>query len=218
MRKRVTFLQRRSDLTADEFRQHWRTTHGPIAAAFAGLERYVQNNVHADPIGMPAGIWSVDGIVELWFNDEAGSEPGRDPEVTSLLTADEPTFLSGLTGFAVPPCDPYDPVTWKVWVLGRWLSGSADPSALATFAEALESECGNLRLLQTHAVSDEVPPFTRAALAPYAFPPRAIALLEWREGKPEDLAIDAVKVAARELAKDLLQPAQVIITESVTIV
>ena len=55
-------------------------------------------------------------------------------------------------------------------------------------------------------------------MAPYAFPPRAIALLEWREGKPEDLAIDAVKVAARELAKDLLQPAQVIITESVTIV
>ena len=136
MRKRVTFLQRRSDLTADEFRQHWRTTHGPIAAAFAGLERYVQNNVHADPIGMPAGIWSVDGIVELWFNDEAGSEPGRDPEVTSLLTADEPTFLSGLTGFNVPPCDPYDPVSWKVWRVYCAASRTSAKSRKATFWSA----------------------------------------------------------------------------------
>lgn len=68
MVKMVICLRRRSDLSPEAFRQHWRDMHAPIVARHAetlGIKRYVQvYAVEATPAGArPAGF---DGIGEVW--------------------------------------------------------------------------------------------------------------------------------------------------------
>ncbi len=38
-------LRKRDGMSTDAFREHWRDTHGPLAARLEGLRRYHQNHV-----------------------------------------------------------------------------------------------------------------------------------------------------------------------------
>ena len=216
LRKRVTLLGRRSDLTPAQFRLHWQVEHGPIATGFSGVERYHQNRVRS-PHPLASDPWPVDGIVELWFNASAGPTPGRDPDVTTRLVRDEPRFLQALSGFAVPPCNPYPPVAWKVWVLATCRE-SSHQDLWPEMALAATACARSLQLLQTHVVGDDEQPFLREALDPFANPPRVFAVFGWpREGSPDGPAAEVRDFLHRE-ASGLLNQVQVLVTDSVTIV
>ena len=90
MFKRMTLLRRRHDHGPEEFQRHWSQVHSTFVLRLPGIRRYVQNDI-VD--ARPAVAY--DGIVELWFDDEAdlrtafGSAAGRE------LPADEANFLGG---------------------------------------------------------------------------------------------------------------------------
>jgi len=71
MLKFVVVVYRRPELTREQFRQHMREIHGPLAMNLPGLRKYVQNFVCSDPKRQSPG-W--DAIVELYFDDWSSME------------------------------------------------------------------------------------------------------------------------------------------------
>jgi len=64
----LTLLERRPDLTHEEFLDHWEDVHAPLAQQLPGLRTYSQTEVHraARPPEEP-GLIAADGIAELTF-------------------------------------------------------------------------------------------------------------------------------------------------------
>ncbi len=216
MYKRVTLLEKKPSVTMEEFSEYWEVEHGPIAAAFTGLERYHQNHRLVQATPRPERPWPVEGIVELWFNDEAGTNPGRDHDVTARLIVDEPTIFRSLTGFPVPDCD-ISSAPMKVWVLGSWADGICRPEGLRSVAGILEELRSELRLLQAHAIEPGEPAFLREALQPYPQPPRAIAIYQWLDGEPTLEACEEIEALMGVTATGVLGQVQVVPTREVII-
>ncbi|MBB5742352.1 hypothetical protein HD600_000849 [Microbacterium ginsengiterrae] len=98
-------LRRRSDLTREEFQDHWHGIHADIArrgASALGAVKYVQNHTVSFPVndalrasrGAPEPF---DGVVELWFEaaDDVVStfhEPAARAAIKALVI-DEPNFI-----------------------------------------------------------------------------------------------------------------------------
>ena len=71
MLKFIVVLYKRQDLSAEHFRNYFRTVHGPLAERLPDLRRYVQNFVAEDAHRKHPG-W--DAVVELYFDDRASME------------------------------------------------------------------------------------------------------------------------------------------------
>ena len=78
MIKVVGLLTRKPELTHEQFVKHWLEIHGPLAHAVPGVRRYVQSHIVGTRTrpDIPETDVEVDGIAELWYNDEA---PWRAP-------------------------------------------------------------------------------------------------------------------------------------------
>ncbi len=73
MIKVLGLLTRRPELTHQQFVKHWREIHAPLAHAVPGIRRYVQSHIvgaRTRP-DIPETEVEVDGIAELWYDDEA---------------------------------------------------------------------------------------------------------------------------------------------------
>lgn len=68
--------------------------------------------------------FTVDGIVELWFTSAEVALAGIGSEVSERLVADEPRFLSGLTGAPVDAPGPAALTGFGLWFLGWTPDGS----------------------------------------------------------------------------------------------
>ncbi len=68
MRKIVFFLKRRPELARPEFFAWWLDEHRPLVAKMPGLGHYVISLEAAGEDG------SLDGMAELWFEDDAAAE------------------------------------------------------------------------------------------------------------------------------------------------
>lgn len=103
MSKRMTLLARRSDLTAEAFSAHWRTTHARIVCRMPKVAGYVQNLVQRRvlTVGNADDPFSVDGVVELWFTDRAAQAEAFASAAAKELPADERNFMRGITIFPV---------------------------------------------------------------------------------------------------------------------
>jgi uncharacterized protein (TIGR02118 family) len=66
MLKFVVVLYRRPEFTLQQFRQHLREIHGPLAMNLPGLRKYIQNHVCEDS-KRPSPGW--DAVVELYFDN-----------------------------------------------------------------------------------------------------------------------------------------------------
>jgi len=66
MLKFMVVLHKRADLSMQEFRNHLRGIHGPLAIKLPGVRKYVQNFPVPDS-NRAAPSW--DAIVELYFDD-----------------------------------------------------------------------------------------------------------------------------------------------------
>ncbi len=138
MPKRITYLEARGDRSREAFRDHWSTTHADIARDLPGVAAYRQNHVLESVHTPPGGAYRVDGIVELWFADDAVVQAGFASGVADRLIIDEQNFLSGLTGGPVTAAGPRGPWPAKLWVLARW-AGRSEPDAVRRWAEGLST-------------------------------------------------------------------------------
>lgn len=119
--KRVVYLERRDDLSLEEFRQHWATNHAAIAVLLPDTISYRQNVVVSCGGVVKGGpAYRLDGIAELWFSTEDSASPGANPEVAECLIEDEQKFLSGLTGIGVHSQGPTPEWPQKLWLLGQF--------------------------------------------------------------------------------------------------
>ena len=90
MVKLLALLHKRPEMTTEEFCRYWREIHGPIAATFPGLRKYVQNYPGAEVVLSPSP-W--DGTAELWFDSlEALQQSLASPEGQAVI-ADHANFL-----------------------------------------------------------------------------------------------------------------------------
>ena len=66
--KSIDFLNRKRDMSVDDFQRYWRDVHGPLCAAEPAMRRYVQNHTRR-------GIYDsgktppYDGVAICWFDD-----------------------------------------------------------------------------------------------------------------------------------------------------
>ncbi|WP_175425614.1 EthD domain-containing protein [Trinickia violacea] len=108
MAKLVFFLKRKSDITPEQFREHYENSHVRLAQKYIGhlLTGYVRNYptfAALDPSNVPAGTQpsphdiGYDAITEMRVKDMAAIEEiGRifnDPAIQPVLKADERKFL-----------------------------------------------------------------------------------------------------------------------------
>ena len=94
MTKVLVVLQKKADLSREEFRRYWRNVHGPIGARMPGVRRYVQNHVLAD--GAP-----FDGLAEIWFDSPEAMRAAFTSEAAQEAAHDAANFLAGTQVVAV---------------------------------------------------------------------------------------------------------------------
>ena len=87
MVKTVGLLSRKPGWTHAQFMKHWTEIHAPLAHAVPGLRRYVQNHIRSERSRADIenlGV-DIDGIAELWFDDQPALErAARSPEMKAL--------------------------------------------------------------------------------------------------------------------------------------
>ena len=103
MIKTVGLLTRKSGWTHEQFMKHWVGTHAPLAHKVPGLRRYVQNHILGERTrtDIEATAVEIDGIAELWFDDQAALETAaRTPEMKALH-ADGALFIGRIKSWIV---------------------------------------------------------------------------------------------------------------------
>jgi len=103
MIKTIGLLTRKSGWTHEQFMKHWVGTHAPLAHKVPGLRRYVQNHILGERRRADIADTAVDldGIAELWFDDQAALEAAaRTPEMKALQ-ADGAKFIGRIKSFIV---------------------------------------------------------------------------------------------------------------------
>ena len=103
MIKTVGLLTRKSGWTHEQFMKHWVGTHAPLAHKVPGLRRYVQNHIQGERTraDIEATAVEIDGIAELWFDDQAALETAsRTPEM-GALHADGALFIGRIKSYIV---------------------------------------------------------------------------------------------------------------------
>jgi uncharacterized protein (TIGR02118 family) len=89
--KAVILLRRRADKTPAQFRTWWLEEHAPLAAQLPGVRRIVFNAAVAET-GTDDN--EVDGVSELWFDDEASFTAAYATELGKQVAADSMAHVS----------------------------------------------------------------------------------------------------------------------------
>jgi uncharacterized protein (TIGR02118 family) len=105
--KRMSILRRRPDIDADRFRQEWFGFHAEAVSRFPGLAGYTQNLV----IDRGADLYNsapyeevpIDGIVELWFPNQAALEFAFHSPQADISQRHALDFIAEITTFLVEP-------------------------------------------------------------------------------------------------------------------
>jgi uncharacterized protein (TIGR02118 family) len=103
MIKTIGLLTRKPGWTHEQFVKHWVETHAPLAHKVPGLRRYVQSHIRGERtrVDIPATEVEIDGIAELWFDDQAALETAaRTPEMKALH-ADGALFIGRIKSYIV---------------------------------------------------------------------------------------------------------------------
>jgi uncharacterized protein (TIGR02118 family) len=103
MIKTIGLLTRKDSWTHDQFMKHWIEIHAPLALAVPGLRRYVQNHIQAERTraDITETTVEIDGVAELWFDDQAALEAAaRTPEMKALH-ADGAKFIGRIKSYVV---------------------------------------------------------------------------------------------------------------------
>lgn len=103
MIKIVSLLTRKPQLTHEQFVRHWRDIHGPLALAVPGVRRYVQSHIQGTRTraDIAETALEIDGIAELWYDDEAALKASAATPEAKALYADGALFIGGIKTYVV---------------------------------------------------------------------------------------------------------------------
>lgn len=91
MIKLVYCITKKTGMSDEEFFRYWRDVHGPIGARIPHVRRLVQS--HRITIAGDARQPDYDGLVELWFDDEAALLAARSSPEWKASSDDEAHFI-----------------------------------------------------------------------------------------------------------------------------
>ena len=103
MIKSISLLTRRSELTHEQFVEHWLEIHAPLALAVPELRRYVQSHIVDERTrpDIPTTDVAVDGVAELWYDDRAAMERAVASPEAKRLHADGALFIGRIKTFII---------------------------------------------------------------------------------------------------------------------
>ncbi|MBO0738668.1 MAG: EthD family reductase [Alphaproteobacteria bacterium] len=95
MIKNIALLTRREGLSHEDFVKHWRDAPAPLVHAVPGLRRYVQSHIVEERTrpDIPTMDVEIDGIAELWYDDQAAMERANASPEAEALPADGALFI-----------------------------------------------------------------------------------------------------------------------------
>jgi uncharacterized protein (TIGR02118 family) len=95
MIKSVSLLSRKEGLSHEDFVRHWAEIHAPLAYACPGISRYTQTVVKSWSIrkDVPGMDVTIDGIAELWFEDQSARDLFNASPATRRLSDDGALFI-----------------------------------------------------------------------------------------------------------------------------
>jgi uncharacterized protein (TIGR02118 family) len=100
MVKRFVILRKKKDMTKDEFWNYWENVHGKLIGKIPGLTKYIQYHVNSeidDDIDKP-----IDGIAELWFENEEEQKKAYSTAEYKAVVEDEPNLFEMNSHFVHP--------------------------------------------------------------------------------------------------------------------
>ncbi len=103
MIKVVGLLTRRPELTHEQFVKHWVEIHAPLAHAVPGIRRYVQAHIIGTRTrsDIRETDIEIDGIAELWYDDEAALNRAAATAEMKRLTDDGALFIGQIKSYIV---------------------------------------------------------------------------------------------------------------------
>ena len=103
MIKMLGLLTRRPELTHAQFVKHWQQIHAPLAHAVPGIRRYVQSHIVGTRTrpDIPETEVEVDGIAELWYDDEAALQRAAASPEMKRLTDDGALFIGRIKSYVI---------------------------------------------------------------------------------------------------------------------
>jgi uncharacterized protein (TIGR02118 family) len=103
MIKTIGLLTRKDGWTHEQFMKHWVEVHAPLAHAVPGLRRYVQNHIKGERTraDIPATEIMIDGVAELWFDDQAALEAAAKTPEMKALHADGAKFIGWIRSYVI---------------------------------------------------------------------------------------------------------------------
>ena len=101
--KSLSLLTRRPELSHEAFVRHWIEIHAPLAHAVPGVRRYVQNHIEGERTraDIPTTEVAVDGIAELWYDDQAAMDRANASPEAKRLHDDGALFIGGIKTFII---------------------------------------------------------------------------------------------------------------------
>lgn len=100
----ISLMRRRPDLTFEQFRDHWLDPHGTMTAALPGVRRYVQHHpVDAPGTNALAHQLAIDGIPELWFDDNEARRIAYTSPRIAACNVDSEHFVGAVTRLVTEP-------------------------------------------------------------------------------------------------------------------
>ncbi|ACY83811.1 EthD family reductase [Edwardsiella piscicida] len=102
--KRITFLRRRPEISAEQFQNAWFGPHAEMVKRMPGVIGYNQNIILdrlVDGVSAPYDDYPYDGVVELWFADLASLEASFASPTYAQIAAHGQTFIASMTTFLV---------------------------------------------------------------------------------------------------------------------
>jgi uncharacterized protein (TIGR02118 family) len=103
MIKSIGLLTRKDRLSHEDFVKHWYEVHAPLAHAVPGVRRYVQSHILGERtrVDIQTTDVDIDGIAELWYDDERAMERANATPEARRLHADGALFIGRIKSFVV---------------------------------------------------------------------------------------------------------------------
>ena len=103
MIKSISLLTRKAGLTHEQFVRHWVDVHAPLAHGVPGLRRYVQSHIVQERRrpDIPGLDVDIDGIAELWYDDQESMDRALASTESQALHADGALFIGRIKTFTV---------------------------------------------------------------------------------------------------------------------
>lgn len=104
----LSFLQKRPDISREQFSNHWIEPHGPLAAQLPHVKRYVQYHVmSSDWADDPDPQLAVDGVPALWFATQQELADAYATPILAACNADSEAFIGAVSRVTAIP-HPHD--------------------------------------------------------------------------------------------------------------